>query len=265
MQPALPEQIPQPGRMSYEVFNDTVKFASQAKAAGEETDKPGSDAEKPSDSESLKAKFDHLSSQMNASEGRYKALENKYTELDGKFNAMEEEMRQLNKSHIDLLKTYSELQTIATEDSKPCPEGWELSGGMCYFFSTDKINWTQSRKDCVKKGGELVIIHTWQEQMFLKGKINKMAKENYWIGLTDAPVEGEWMWVDNTTLRNHMNFWAEKKIGSGEPDDWTEEDPLGEDCACMNSLTEPLHNWFDESCTKAFRRICEKKTLEKPK
>ncbi|MBN3300964.1 CLC4E protein, partial [Amia calva] len=173
------------------------------------------------------------------------------------------ELRDENRNLSETLAALKQYQDLHTRDCKPCPVGWELNDGKCYFFSTDGKNWDESRDDCVRKGGHLVIIGTEDEQRFLKRKIDNVAGNNYWIGLTDAAAEGVWRWVDNTPLGD-LIFWATKKIGKDEPDNWTGENPLGEDCACLNSLTEPLHNWFDESCTNALRRICETKTLEKP-
>ncbi|XP_047672055.1 C-type lectin domain family 4 member F-like [Tachysurus fulvidraco] len=77
-----------------------------------------------------------------------------------------------------------------------CEEGWKSLGLKCYYFSTDKLNWTQSRDYCVEKGGHLVIITSQTEQGFLISQIG----ETHWIGLNDLETEGQWMWVNNKPL-----------------------------------------------------------------
>ncbi|XP_019905619.2 uncharacterized protein LOC105012767 [Esox lucius] len=84
-----------------------------------------------------------------------------------------------------------------------CASGWEFHGSKCYFFSTNKMNWTQSRDNCVSMGGHLVIINSLEEQTFLGDKVGSEMHEDegkFWIGLTDGHHEGCWLWVDNTTL-----------------------------------------------------------------
>ncbi|KAF5898088.1 C-type lectin domain family 6 member A-like, partial [Clarias magur] len=52
----------------------------------------------------------------------------------------------------------------ANQNCKPCGEGWQSLGLKCYYFSTEKQIWTQSRDYCVSKGGHLVIITSQTEQ-----------------------------------------------------------------------------------------------------
>ncbi|KAF5890350.1 C-type lectin domain family 6 member A-like, partial [Clarias magur] len=101
----------------------------------------------------------------------------------------------------ELLKVkYQELDfacsTKITESSGQCEEGWKSLGLKCYYFSTEKLNWTQSRDYCVKKGGHMVIITSQTEQNFIALQIG----ETYWIGLNDLETEGQWMWVNSQSL-----------------------------------------------------------------
>nr|XP_024654234.1 hepatic lectin [Maylandia zebra] len=76
-----------------------------------------------------------------------------------------------------------------------CEEGWEQHGGKCYYFSTSKSSWEQSRDECRAKRGELVKIDSIEEQRFLERKLRDVMtdyEDKFWIGLTDSAVEGRW-------------------------------------------------------------------------
>uniref|UniRef100_A0A3P9DKY2 C-type lectin domain-containing protein n=1 Tax=Maylandia zebra TaxID=106582 RepID=A0A3P9DKY2_9CICH len=114
---------------------------------------------------------------------------------------------------------------------------------FCYYFSISQSSWKQSRDECRAKGGDLVKIDSREEQ------------DKFWIGLTDSAVEGRWLWVDGSLLDESLKFWAGK-----EPNNVTEGDPDGEDCVRMGEEFEnkDLKCWFDQSCSKPQRSICEK-------
>uniref|UniRef100_I3KML2 C-type lectin domain-containing protein n=1 Tax=Oreochromis niloticus TaxID=8128 RepID=I3KML2_ORENI len=139
------------------------------------------------------------------------------------------------KQIVFLLKFYENLY----DPCYKCEDGWKQHGGKCYFFSTSKSSWNESSAECITKGGDLVKIDSSEEQSY---------DDFFWIGLTDSAVEGRWLWVDGSPLNESLTFWF-----SHEPDDWTGEDPGGEDCASM----EKTH-WFDISCKLNQKSICEK-------
>uniref|UniRef100_A0A7N8YLD4 C-type lectin domain-containing protein n=1 Tax=Mastacembelus armatus TaxID=205130 RepID=A0A7N8YLD4_9TELE len=130
-----------------------------------------------------------------------------------------------------------------------CERGWELHGGMCYYFSNIEASWQESESKCQYLGGALVKVDSRQEQVsnFAAGsqttltyKMNYVA-DQYWIGLTDLEEEGEWLWVDGSPL----SFWQ-----FHEPDNWKVENPDGENCARMGLQDGSckLKSWFDKSC-----------------
>uniref|UniRef100_A0A8C6SWN4 C-type lectin domain-containing protein n=1 Tax=Neogobius melanostomus TaxID=47308 RepID=A0A8C6SWN4_9GOBI len=87
----------------------------------------------------------------------------------------------------------------------PCDTGWKLNGTKCYHFSTTKSSWNQSRDECKEKRGYLVKIDSREEQRFLFYEGRELIKTNdnedkFWIGLTDAVIEDQWRWVDDTPL-----------------------------------------------------------------
>ncbi|KAK3517123.1 hypothetical protein QTP86_019186 [Hemibagrus guttatus] len=132
-----------------------------------------------------------------------------------------------------------------------CEEGWKSLGLKCYYFSTDKLNWTQGRDLCVEKGGHLVIITNQPEQEFVASQIG----ETHWIGLNDLETEGQWMWVNNEPL-NERDVTRPGK--PDEPDNWKEEDPAGENCAALGHENGGTDKWFDNSCRNLKQFICEK-------
>ncbi|MBN3296848.1 CLC4M protein, partial [Amia calva] len=66
----------------------------------------------------------------------------------------------------------------------------------CYFFSTDEMNWTSSRDNCLSMQGHLVIIETAEEQTCIEHHVFRPS----WIGLTDLKKKGDWRWVDDKAL-----------------------------------------------------------------
>ncbi|KAF4080632.1 hypothetical protein AMELA_G00173550 [Ameiurus melas] len=113
----------------------------------------------------------------------------------------------------------------------------------------------QSRDYCVRKGSHLVIITNQTEQNFASSQIG----ETHWIGLNDLETEGKWMWVNNQPLKKtDVTFWYSPQGGSSEPDNWNKENPSGEDCAALGHEIGDINKWFDASCLKRKRFICEK-------
>ncbi|KAI3367776.1 hypothetical protein L3Q82_026608 [Scortum barcoo] len=47
-----------------------------------------------------------------------------------------------------------------------CPPGWSLFNTSCYFHSPSLYkSWSSSRDDCVRRGADLTVIDTWEEQV----------------------------------------------------------------------------------------------------
>ncbi|XP_040909025.1 hepatic lectin-like isoform X5 [Toxotes jaculatrix] len=166
---------------------------------------------------------------------------------------------QTKKNLQTLREEYEAVKRNLTDDPcMKCDRGWEQHGGKCYLFSISSANWEQSRRWCQREGGDLVKIDSREEQIFLVNRVREEinnTEEKFWIGLTDSKEEGKWFWVDGSPLNTSLTFWA-----SVEPDDWTEENPDGEDCVRMGE--QPGHNdpkiWADKSCKAHHRSICEK-------
>ncbi|XP_051519438.1 CD209 antigen-like protein E isoform X1 [Myxocyprinus asiaticus] len=161
-------------------------------------------------------------------------------------------MKELEELKSNYSEVTEQLLFNAAQSCNISLGGWISCLGKLYFFSSGKLNWSCSQDDCVSKGANLVTITSKQEQEFLVSKINM----THWIGLNDLDTEGHWVWVNNQTLDTQVQFWF--SVGQREPDNWKEEDPLGENCASLGDHLGNYNTWFDASCKKHKRYICER-------
>ncbi|KAA0709976.1 CD209 antigen-like protein C DC-SIGN-related protein 2 [Triplophysa tibetana] len=191
---------------------------------------------KHADSESWKVQYNMVLRQLSDQDIDNTIMEKNLEELTANFTTVR-----------DQLSFYKAKSCHLSKD------GWTVCSRM-FYFSPDKQNWSKSRDVCISKGADLVTIKSQEEQDFLVSKI----KETHWIGLNDLETEGRWVWVNNQTLEETgVKFWFESR--QKEPDNWKVEDPSGENCASLGDGNGNLHTWFDGSCKKQKKFICEKK------
>ncbi|XP_063321668.1 CD209 antigen-like protein A [Pelmatolapia mariae] len=77
--------------------------------------------------------------------------------------------------------------------------GWKRFECSCYYISTERKNWTESRKDCKRRGADLLVMKTKSKHEFFR-KLNKHRE--FWIGL-ETKTKGwskTWEWVDGSPL-----------------------------------------------------------------
>ncbi|KAK6468952.1 hepatic lectin-like [Huso huso] len=126
---------------------------------------------------------------------------------------------------------------------QPCSAGWHHSGS-CYYFSKQTKNWMESKDECERKASHLIIIKDQDQLDFVFGQ---MKGNNFWIGLSDKDIEGNWIWVDGSNVT--IPLWSSGKPNSAN---------TNEDCA------EVLPNeakWNDISCDQLKHFVCEKKAV----
>uniref|UniRef100_A0A3B3X1Y4 C-type lectin domain-containing protein n=1 Tax=Poecilia mexicana TaxID=48701 RepID=A0A3B3X1Y4_9TELE len=174
------------------------------------------------------------------------------SQFHSKFNLLME--RQSGHSYQNL------LQSVMSPDSPsvvlvlsflPVPRSFKQQlATFCpsiYYISSAVATWGESRNDCLKRGADLVIINSRDEQDFLT-----WYKKRLWIGLTDAEKEGEWKWVDGTrisrlqSLSGPANIVINFDLGTNE------------DCGEMR-FSESENNWNDVPCGIKNSWICERK------
>ncbi|XP_026721636.1 killer cell lectin-like receptor subfamily G member 1 [Athene cunicularia] len=79
-----------------------------------------------------------------------------------------------------------------------CPAGWLWDAGQCYYFSSAKKTWEQSREDCCSRGAQLVTIQANTTLAFLVRTVNM---EVFHVGLKRDGSRSDWKWLDGTTLK----------------------------------------------------------------
>ncbi|XP_016383937.1 asialoglycoprotein receptor 1-like [Sinocyclocheilus rhinocerous] len=117
-------------------------------------------------------------------------LETKKSNLDNNIKKISSEKISLTAENQDLNNKMKELwQQISKMD------GWKCYQSSLYYVSSEKKNWTESRRDCTERGADLIIINNREELDFVK---TVSGGSEVWIGLTE--VEGTWKWVDSNIL-----------------------------------------------------------------
>lgn len=93
------------------------------------------------------------------------------------------------------------IQNQTQEKQKQNYTGWhEFRLSHFYYASTETKNWTESREDCKKRGGDLAIINSKQKQDMIR---NMTIHGDSWIGLQTTTTmtntwKQNWQWVDGS-------------------------------------------------------------------
>ncbi|KAJ8407245.1 hypothetical protein AAFF_G00278190 [Aldrovandia affinis] len=202
-------------------------------------------AEKSSVAESLETQNKNLSAFVSSVQQKLaeQNLSASLSSVQQKLAGTERKLGELQVNHSDPSKTISSCRE--NRGCRQCDSGWKNNQGQCYFFSSEKKNWIQSRDYCISKGAQLVIINCQQEQRFVSTSI----KETHWIGLSDLETEGQWHWVDQVPLNaTETQFWYTRPNGKHEPDNWTGGGhPNGEDCAAVGDESGIFDKWFSHT------------------
>ncbi|XP_039191288.1 CD209 antigen-like protein C isoform X1 [Crotalus tigris] len=140
----------------------------------------------------------------------------------------------------DILESICSQGNITIVSS--CPNSWKRHGKYCYYFSTEKTNWTNALWNCINYKAYLISISFDEEQGFLKNYLSRV--DNYWLGMSD--LEGQWKWKDSGMLVG-TSFWNQ-----GEP-----SKDVNKNCGIMHSNG----TWASAVCSIHNRWICKKKLI----
>ena len=104
----------------------------------------------------------------------------------------------------------------------------------CYkvFEVSTSINWLDAQSSCAIWGGYLTSITTVRENNYLNTIITSSVG-NCWIGLNDREVEGNYTWIDGTTV-SYANWTS------------TSSDDTNSDCVQINNTGNGM--WESVSC-----------------
>ncbi|XP_055087268.1 C-type lectin domain family 12 member B-like [Periophthalmus magnuspinnatus] len=150
-------------------------------------------------------------------------------------------------------------RTLLESNCGKCPRGWISFKTSCYYYSfslsNSKKNWSDSRADCIRQGGDLLVINNLDEQIAINNNYPKitgtgpMWKMGSWIGLTDIVTTGVWVWVNNATENNTM-YW--------QTDEHSNEESLGRHCAAFGRNIVSRKTWYTRNCENdELSWICE--------
>ncbi|XP_050932194.1 CD209 antigen-like protein E isoform X2 [Lates calcarifer] len=167
--------------------------------------------------EQLKRNSSSLNKELDVLQSQYKAVAASRDKL-------QEDVRRLNHSKTE----------------RNCHQGWIKFNNKCYYASDKGAakTWEESRKDCLQRRADLVIITTKDELDF----VSKIYTRT-WIGLSDMQQENKWKWVDGSDLIGG-GFWQ-----SGEPNNSGDED-------CVE-ISRSNGEWNDALCSIEIPWICE--------
>ncbi|XP_058863057.1 low affinity immunoglobulin epsilon Fc receptor-like isoform X1 [Acipenser ruthenus] len=217
------------------------------------------------DKEAMKCRSEVKAFNLNIAKNQ-KQVAHQLEEMEANRSVLFQEMEKLqNDSSSNLAEFQSVLKSVPSElwrdvlneikdactrtenasgyTCQPCSAGWHHSGS-CYYFSKQTKNWMESKDECERKASHLIIIKDQDQLDFVFGQ---MKGNNFWIGLSDKDIEGNWIWVDGSNVT--IPFWS-----SGEPNNAN----TNEDCV------EVLPNqatWNDISCDQLKHFVCEKKAV----
>uniref|UniRef100_A0A8C9VSR7 C-type lectin domain-containing protein n=1 Tax=Scleropages formosus TaxID=113540 RepID=A0A8C9VSR7_SCLFO len=144
----------------------------------------------------------------------------------------------LNSASINMLD-----KLFLSSAEKECPMGWVDFNSKCYYISTEKKSWDDSRSDCIARGANLVIIKSLQEQF------HAMLNGTYVpVHIGRAHITYCSLYLSNCCIVV-LSYWAK-----GEPNDHHQQ----EDCAELNiNFGAPL-NWNDLPCNQKYHWVCKK-------
>lgn len=163
---------------------------------------------------------------------------------------------QCNKMRIHniLLFSYSNLVVNCDDHEQQncvesCKEGvQERHGEHCYYWSTRKNSWDQSKLDCENMNGSLAAITSMELHKFLMRKVDEDDMYTwFWIGGSDREKEGTWKWEDGSEW--HFTNWASKP---------NQQPNGGKNIDCLQIFNQHAgtNGWNDISCSFHFLSIC---------
>ncbi|XP_026212313.1 C-type lectin domain family 4 member M-like isoform X2 [Anabas testudineus] len=179
-------------------------------------------------------------------------------QIEQKKSINDENQRQVETLRTEKTNLQANISALEGTCGK-CLPGWNILNSSCYFFSylessAVKKNWADSRADCVRRGADLVVIDTPEEQKYVSDSIQNMKTSNrlwengFWIGITDVHSEGTWTWINNVTGLN-PRYWMD-----GEPNNHGQKEDCG---VIVYSSISPWKTMYDGPCHNPIYWVCK--------
>lgn len=125
-----------------------------------------------------------------------------------------------------------------------------------YMLCTGPRNYAEAATACEQQGMRLAWLESASENADVVAKVRALTPGEVWIGATDSPAEGVWIWDGD----GGAQFWAGNAQGDAVDDAfsaWSAGTPRAgkdEDCAVVNVLNAL---WADRLCGGRFPYLCE--------
>ncbi|KAM9741156.1 uncharacterized protein ACNS7B_012358 [Menidia menidia] len=201
------------------------------------------------DRDQLEMSLNRLNMSKSHTEISYDSLWKDKNQLEKMYDTIWKENGQLKSNYSTMESDRDRIQatvnklTAKVRAGMSCPTHWRKFETSCYFISTGKKNWTQSRESCISAGADLLVIENHREQEFVNKQLE--LKQNIWIGLSDSLEEGVWTWVDGSPVTTE--FWE-----PGQPNSFSGDQD------CVEFLQNPQEGaWNDDGCFVKQAWICE--------
>ncbi|XP_058240768.1 C-type lectin domain family 4 member A-like isoform X2 [Hemibagrus wyckioides] len=89
---------------------------------------------------------------------KYNTMTTERDQIQISYNNLTKERDQLQKQKDGFQKMLNNLDSLFSK-------GWQYFNSHIYYISTEEKNWDKSRQDCRKRGADLVIINSKEEQV----------------------------------------------------------------------------------------------------
>lgn len=126
-----------------------------------------------------------------------------------------------------------------------------------YWICREPRTWDQALEDCAVRGAELARIDSSQENLFIT---QLAAGDALWLGANDREVEGDWRWIDGSSLPVDHPGW-----GPDQPDD---DGPLPDGEDCLHLSPADLFgdgDWNDDICDEQpYGALCKAPHVPSP-
>ncbi len=129
------------------------------------------------------------------------------------------------------------------DDGFDCPDCREhFRGPHRYLVCPTPRSYDEMRLHCNEEGAEPAKVDSEAEAVWLHRTAVELARQDYWLGASDAEDEGRWRWWDGTPLE--FTRWDE-----GEPNNAGEQD-------CLH-IRANGGRWNDRNCEARQGVLCE--------